>query len=206
LSNRKKQTHSPFIVCNFHDDNRILASPGLTYAVALDMKEIALGGCIIFGLSDWLDGYIARTYNQQTALGAFLDPLADKIFIGALVIGLTSKGLFPLPLATVIIGRDVLLVAAAFTMRVQERPEGAPFFDTSDSATFEIVPSHLSKVNTACQFLLLVTSLGNFALELPLDIFVEPLWWITAVTTVGSGLSYLDGSGLRRIAKREVDI
>lgn len=166
------------------------------------MKEIALGGCIIFGLSDWLDGYIARTYNQQTALGAFLDPLADKIFIGALVIGLTSKGLFPLPLATVIIGRDVLLVAAAFTMRVQERPEGAPFFDTSDSATFEIVPSNLSKVNTCCQFLLLVTSLGNFALDLPLNIFVEPLWWITAVTTVGSGLSYLDGSGLKKIAKR----
>ena len=170
------------------------------------MKGIALGGCIVFGFSDWLDGYIARTYNQRTALGACLDPLADKIFIGALVTGLCAKGLFPLPLAAVIIGRDVLLISAAFIVRAIERPEGAPFFDANHSATFEIVPSDLSKVNTCCQFLLLVTSLGNFALDLPLTIFVEPLWWITATTTVGSGISYLDGSGLKKITRPPIEL
>ena len=165
------------------------------------MKGIALTGCVVFGISDWLDGYIARAYNQRTALGAFLDPLADKIFIGAVVSGLCTKGLFPLPLAGLIISRDVVLVAASFIMRARERPDGAPFFDTTSSATFEIVPSELSKINTACQIFLITCSVGNFALELPLEIFVEPMWWITAVTTVGSGMSYLDGSGLKRISK-----
>lgn len=178
-----------------------MSSPGLAYAIATDMKGIALTGCIVFGISDWLDGYIARTYNQKTALGAFLDPLADKIFIGAVVAGLSAKGLFPLPLAGLILSRDVLLVVASFYMRVKERPEGAPFFDTTSSATFEIVPSELSKINTACQIFLITCCVGNFSLELPLEILVEPMWWITAVTTVGSGLSYLDGSGLKRIPK-----
>ena len=182
---------------------RIVSSPGIAYAIATDMKGVALAGCIIFGISDFLDGYIARTYNQETALGAFLDPLADKIFIGALVAGLSAKGLFPLPLAGLILGRDTLLVAASFIMRAREMPAGAPFFDTKATATFEIVPSELSKINTACQILLVTCSLGNFALELPLEVIVEPLWWITAVTTVGSGISYLDGSGLRRIQKSD---
>lgn len=181
--------------------DRIIASPGLAYAVAYDMKGIALGGCILFGFSDWLDGYIARRYNQQTALGACLDPLADKVLIGSLVVGLAIKGLFPLPLASIIIGRDVVIVSAAFAMRFKEKPVGAPFFDAKHTATFEIVPSDLSKLNTCCQFLLLTTSLGNFAFDLPSEIFVEPLWWITAVTTMGSGVAYLDGSGLRRIPK-----
>jgi cardiolipin synthase len=165
------------------------------------MKGIALGGCIISGFSDWLDGYIARTYDQKTVLGAFLDPVADKIFIGSLVLGLTMKGLLPLPLAVIILGRDVILVAASFIMRARERPPGAPFFDTTTSATFEIVPSEFSKINTGCQITLLIVSLGNFALDIPSIDIIEPMWWIISVTTVGSGLGYLDGSGIKRIPK-----
>jgi cardiolipin synthase len=185
----------------FQKFDRILASPGLSYAIASDMKGVAFGGCIIFGISDWLDGYIARTYNQKTVLGAFLDPVADKIFISALVFGLTMKGLFPLPLAMVIVARDVILVAGSFILRASERPPGAPFFDTTNSATFEIVASDLSKINTGCQILLLTASVGNFALDFPAEILIEPLWYITAVTTVGSGLGYLDGSGIKRVSK-----
>lgn len=178
-----------------------MASPALAYAIACDMKLVALGGCIACGFSDWLDGYIARKYNQKTVLGAFLDPLADKVFIGSLAVGLTIKGLLPLPLTIIIIGRDMVLMAASFYMRVKERPPGAHFFDTTNSATFEIVPSEFSKYNTGCQIVLIIASVGNFALDIPSISVLEPLWWITATTTLGSGLGYLDGSGLKRVSK-----
>jgi hypothetical protein len=56
------------------------------------------------------------------------------------------KGLLPLPLACVILGRDAALVGASFVLRAIEKPPGSPFFDTTDTATFKIVPSELSKV------------------------------------------------------------
>jgi cardiolipin synthase len=180
---------------------RIVASPGLTYAIALDMKEVALVGCVVFAFTDWLDGYIARTFDQKTVLGAFLDPVADKVFIGALTLGLAAKDLLPLPLAVVIVGRDVSLIAASFYIRSRERPPGAPFFDTTYSATFQITPSEISKANTLIQFGLITATLGNFATGVPAITAIEPLWWITAVSTIWSGASYLDGTGLKRLSK-----
>jgi cardiolipin synthase len=67
--------------------SRIVASPLLSIFIANDMKYAALGGCVIFGFTDWLDGYLAKKLNQQTVLGAFLDPMADKILIGAVTVG-----------------------------------------------------------------------------------------------------------------------
>ena len=62
--------------------------------------------------------------------------------------------------------------------------------------------SDLSKYNTGCQIALLVLSLSNFAFDIALiPIVTEPLYWITAVTTVGSGLGYLDGTGMKRLGK-----
>eukprot|EP01032_Pedospumella_encystans_P016882 gene16882-19241_t len=181
--------------------SRIAASPLLSIAIAYDMKAAALGGCILFGFTDWLDGYLANKLNQKTVLGAFLDPMADKIMIGALTVGLVAKGLLPVPLACVIIGRDVFLVAASFAMRAIERPAGSAFFDTTDSATFRIVPSDLSKLNTGVQFTLLSATLSHFAFGLPSLESLDPLWWITATTTISSGLMYLDGSGRATITK-----
>lgn len=142
LVNNKEVNTIPNIITM----SRIVSSPLLTLAIVNDMKTAALCGCLAFAVSDWLDGYLAEKLNQKTVLGAFLDPVADKVFIGALSVGLVWKGLLPLPLAGVIIGRDVALIAASFALRAMERPSGARFFDTTDSATFKIIPSDLSKV------------------------------------------------------------
>lgn len=147
---------------------RISASPLLVYAIANDMKTLAMVGCVAGGASDWLDGYIARNYNQkvvsllvlsvhfysfmlffnyQSVWGGILDPLADKIFIGCLATGLTfhSPPLIPPLLLALILGRDLCLVLGGVILRAVERPPGAPFFDSS-TATFQIVPTRLSKV------------------------------------------------------------
>jgi cardiolipin synthase len=181
---------------------RCIASPGLTYAIVNDMKGVALTGCILAAFTDWLDGYIARNYDQQTVLGGIIDPVADKIVIGALAAGLSMKGLIPMELVSLIIGRDLFLVSAGLIIRVREKPAGTPFFDTTYSATFEIVPSTLSKVNTVNQFLLITITLGQFAFDIPQTLeFMQPLWYLTGATTLGSLAGYLDGSGIKRLSK-----
>ena len=193
-----------YTIPNMITMSRIISSPFLTYAIINDMKYSALIGCCLFGLTDWLDGYIAKKFNQMTVLGAFLDPVADKVFVAALSIGLCYKGLIPLGLASIIIGRDVILIIGSFIIRIRERPPGSPFFDTTYSATFEIAPSVLSKINTAFQFTLVAFTIGNFGLGIPSLAYIEPLWWITAVTTIGSGIGYIDGHGIRRLSKPNI--
>lgn len=191
-----------YTIPNMITISRMCCSPLLTLAIINDEKMIALGGCCVAAFSDWLDGYIAKNFKgQMTVLGGMLDPIADKFMIGALTVGLSYKALIPFELATVIIGRDFLLLGATFALRKIEQPPGTPYFDTTYSATFEIIPSLLSKINTGAQFLLLACTLSKFAFAYPTTIALEPLWWITGTTTVGSFVGYLDGSAIKRLAK-----
>ena len=119
-----RQTEDVYTIPNIITFTRILASPALGMAIVCDMKEVALGGCIVFAFSDWLDGYLAKKLNQRTVLGAFLDPMADKVMIGSLTLGLAFKGLLPLEMAAIIIGRDLALVGYSFYQRAKDKPEG----------------------------------------------------------------------------------
>lgn len=103
-------------------------------------------GLVLCAGSDWLDGYLARKWKQQSVLGAFIDPAADKILIGSLTIGLTLKGLIPIELATIIVLRDFLILCMGFVHRARGKRKEDFFFDTTNIA-FEIVPSQLSKVS-----------------------------------------------------------
>jgi cardiolipin synthase (CMP-forming) len=192
---------------------RMVSSPFLGAAIVYDYKQTALLGCVIAGFSDWLDGYIAKNYNQMTVLGGMIDPAADKIMIGCLTVGCGIKGLIPIELATLIIGRDVLLLGASFALRAYERPKDTPFFDTTYSATFEIIPSNLSKINTVLQFGLVAATLTSWGMEVPLSIDVGngnvieilvPLQYLTGITTVGSLVGYLDGSAIKRLGEKNI--
>lgn len=125
--------------------SRIAMSPMLGLAIYYDMKGVALLGCAYAGASDWLDGYIARKYHMKSLVGAFLDPIADKLTIGSLTFGLAMKGLLPLPLAWLILVRDVALLSGGAYFRYKERPMMKDFFDPRVSS-IRIVPSQLSKV------------------------------------------------------------
>ena len=70
-----------------------------------------------------MDGWIARTFPSQSSLaGSFLDPLADKLLTGTVVVPTTLAGLMPWPLTALIVGRDALLVASAFVIRFVSLP------------------------------------------------------------------------------------
>lgn len=89
---------------------RLAMVPLFLYLLLADQTVAALLILMAAGASDWLDGYIARKYNQITSLGKVLDPAADRLYIFATLIGLTVNGNIPLWFAAVIIARDLLLL------------------------------------------------------------------------------------------------
>ena len=77
----------------------------------------ALVVLMISGFTDWLDGVLARKLNQMSALGALLDPLADRLYILATLVGFVIRDVIPLWLAIVIVGRDVILAGVIPLLR-----------------------------------------------------------------------------------------
>ena len=74
------------------------------------LRALALVVLVVSSLSDYLDGLIARRFNQITRLGQLLDPAADRLFIFAALIGLAARGVIPWWLFLVIVGREIMLV------------------------------------------------------------------------------------------------
>ncbi|TFY71019.1 hypothetical protein EVG20_g1998 [Dentipellis fragilis] len=93
-----------------------------------------------------LDGYLARTYKMTSVLGTILDPTADKMLMTTLAVTLTMKGLLPLPLTAIILGRDVLLSLSAFWIRYTSLPQPYPFNLAHDIS--ENIPAVLGLLHT----------------------------------------------------------
>nr|CCA22137.1 cardiolipin synthetase putative [Albugo laibachii Nc14] len=170
---------------------RILATPYLAFVITQANYTTAIGVLAFAGVSDWLDGYIARTCNTQSILGSFLDPLADKMIIASLSGSMVWAQLIPLPLAVLIFGRDVLLVGGTFYHRYRTKRKQSAFFDTTDSSSFGIKPSRLSKLNTALQFTMFGCTLSHSIWGIPQSIILDPLFGLVGVTTLVSGMEYL---------------
>jgi cardiolipin synthase (CMP-forming) len=88
---------------------RILLIPVFVLLLVYDVRVAALIVFLLTGISDVLDGYIARTWRQQTTLGTFLDPIADKLLMVTTFATLALLQALPLSLSILLIGRDVLL-------------------------------------------------------------------------------------------------
>ncbi|VDB90661.1 unnamed protein product [Peniophora sp. CBMAI 1063] len=169
-----------------------------------DHTKLATGLLVYAGLSDWVDGYLARHYNQKSTLGTILDPAADKALVTTLTVSLGMRGLLPLPLAVIIIGRDVLLSLSAFWIRYKTLPVPKTFQRYWDFSipSAEVRPTYISKVNTALQLLLMgwstvspllptgaLITLAGHAIDFP--ILLTGLQYTVATTTIWSGLTYV---------------
>lgn len=143
-------------------------------------------GVAVAGLSDWLDGYIAREYQQHSILGTYLDPLADKVLVGCVAIPLFVQGVLPTWLIALIMTRDVSLVVVSAVSAYGEivrskSPQPLP----------EVRPTQISKVNTALQITLLCSSLSMMGVGFPDPIVHEYLCYSVGASTLVSGLDYL---------------
>ncbi|PIA15451.1 CDP-diacylglycerol--glycerol-3-phosphate 3-phosphatidyltransferase [Coemansia reversa NRRL 1564] len=173
---------------------RIVLSPYIGYLIVQGDCGLALAGCVIFGLTDALDGYIARKYNMSSFVGSIIDPAADKMLMTVLTLALAYNGLLPTVLAAVIVGRDVALSFAAFFIRWATLPPPKSlkrYFDLSIPSV-EVRPTLISKWNTALQLLLMGSTLSSPVFGIPADwIGLVALQWITGATTITSGVGYL---------------
>ncbi|KAM4772477.1 cardiolipin synthase (CMP-forming) [Rhinophrynus dorsalis] len=184
---------NPWTIPNLLSMTRIGLSPVLGYLIVEEDFNIALGIFALAGVTDLLDGYIARNWaNQKSALGSALDPLADKILISVLYVCLTYAHLIPVPLTVMIILRDIVLIAAVFYVRYKTLPQPrtvSKYFNPC-YATARLEPTFISKMNTAIQLILVAASLAAPVFNFVDSIYLQTLWFITAFTTAASAYSY----------------
>jgi cardiolipin synthase len=155
------------------------------YTVALMVFAVA-------GLSDGLDGFIAKRFNLVTRLGAILDPLADKVLLVSAYIMLTILGHLPFWLVLTVGFRDLLIV-------------GGYLVYTSLIGPVAMRPTYLSKFNTFLQITLVVAILVQQAMALPLALLVQILIYGVFITTVSSGVHYVWIWGVKREPDAESD-
>lgn len=132
---------------------------------------------VAVGISDGVDGYIARKFNQRTELGAYLDPLADKTLLVTMFIALGYLEAIPQWLVIIVITRDILILAGVMVAFVIGNP-------------IEIKPLFVSKANTAVQIVLVSLALAMPAFDLELGAVQSILVWTCAVLTIASAFAY----------------
>lgn len=170
---------SVFLPANLITILRIVLTPVFTVLVIERKYGWALVVLAGAGLSDGLDGLVARWFKQETALGVALDPIADKLFAGAAFLTLSYRHALPWWLTILVLGRDVaiLVTALIFSLLAGYRP---------------FRPSFLGKTSTCFQLAALVVAVA-FEAHLP---FVGPRTLqvsidLAALFTVASGVHYL---------------
>ena len=131
------------------------------------------------GISDAVDGYIAKNFNMETELGKYLDPLADKALLVSVFVTLGYAGIIPSWLVILVVFRDMMIVF------------GAMVFETlTGSLTMHpMKPQMVSKVNTTLQILYAGLIMAGLGYGLNLGLLPDLLMFATALTTVLSGIS-----------------
>jgi len=162
---------------NFITLIHILLIPVLVIFLLEGKNDLALITFIVAGASDALDGFIARLFKQKTALGAFIDPIADKLLLITSYITLAIFGMLPGWLAVLVVSRDVIIVTGIGILMLNNRP-------------LEIKPTFDSKITTFIQLTTIFFLLGKDYIG-ELNILLAPLFYCTALITLFSGLHYL---------------
>jgi cardiolipin synthase (CMP-forming) len=130
------------------------------------------------GLSDGLDGYLAKRFSWRSRLGSILDPLADKVLLVTNYVVLGAMGAIPLWLVAAVIGRDAIVVSGALAYHVL-------------IGRYDMAPSLASKVNTALQLTLIVAVVASLKTSVLPAWLVNGLVYGVLVTTLWSGADYV---------------
>ncbi|ULT98521.1 hypothetical protein L5515_003002 [Caenorhabditis briggsae] len=183
---------------------RIAATPLIGYLVVQHHFTPAFALFTVAGASDLLDGWIARNVpGQKSLLGSVLDPVADKLLISTMFITMTHAGLIPLPLTSIVILRDVCLIAGGFYKRYQvmSPPYSLNRFFNPQVSSMQVVPTMMSKINTVLQLSLVALALASpvFDFSVAANEAIFALGCATAVTTVYSGLQYASGKAIKKL-------
>ena len=159
---------------------RLLIVPIVIVAILQGQWPTAFVLFVVAGVSDGIDGFIARRFDMRSEFGAYIDPLADKALLVSIYVTLAVVGVLPAWLAVVVVFRDVMIVAAVVLSWVMSRPVA-------------IRPMMVSKVNTAAQIGFAALVLSTRAFGVDLAGFDDVAMLILAALTVASAGAYLAG-------------
>jgi len=142
---------------------RLLISPWLGYEILVG--DFALAGGLFLGASflDVADGWVARRFDQESKLGSYLDPLADKVMVVCAAVPLGLVGALPPALVALWAARDCAIVCGGLYLRAATRPPGVPFFHMTHSSVPTVEPTTISKANTLLQATLAAGALLGLA-------------------------------------------
>jgi cardiolipin synthase (CMP-forming) len=129
---------------------RILLVPIVIWAIASSQMEIAFAVFVIAGVSDAVDGFLAKRFNMASELGAMLDPLADKALLVSIYVALGIWGAIPRWIVILVVSRDIMIVSAVIVSWLFGKP-------------IPMKPLMVSKINTVAQVGLAALVLASLA-------------------------------------------
>ncbi|KAJ5701456.1 CDP-alcohol phosphatidyltransferase [Penicillium malachiteum] len=200
-----------YTVPNILTFTRLVAAPVVGYLLVHEYHTAALSLFAYAGITDLVDGYIARKYNLQTVVGTIIDPMADKLLMTIGVACLAVNGSLPVWLAVIILGRDIGLALSAIYYRWISLPAPktmARYWDFSLPSA-EVKPTEISKINTALQLVLVGSAISlpvlpeAFISAWHLQEAMTGFQYLVAGTTIWSGLSYVFSKNAVKILSNE---
>ncbi len=170
--------HVLFTLPNLITLARLCAVPATIWLILHQRLDIAFYLFIGAGISDGLDGWLARVRNSRSALGAMMDPVADKALLMSVYVALAVIEVLPDWLAILVVFRDLLIVGGVLLLWVLGQPPA-------------ISPLLVSKLNTFMQLGLAALALLLAGFTLQAGALLEAMIWATAATTLASGAAYV---------------
>ena len=157
---------------------RIILTPFIVFAILEEQPVMALLLMGVAGLTDMLDGAIARYLDQRSTVGAYMDPLADKLMLISTIVTLYMIDQLPLFLFLAVVFRDIIIMVGAIAYEMVTHQ-------------LEMQPSMTSKITTALQITLVLTVLAEMAWQIPGELFQQVAIWLTFAFTCMSGVHYM---------------
>jgi len=157
---------------------RILSVPIVVWAITSGEMMIAFILFVIAGISDAVDGYLAKRFNMASEMGAYLDPLADKALIVSIYVSLGIAGAIPRWLVIFVVARDIMIIGAVILTWLIGRP-------------MAVKPLLVSKLNTVAQIVFACLVLGSLAFGFNAGPLLPLLMYLVAVLTFLSIAFYL---------------
>ena len=169
---------------------RVVLVPFIAIAMLNQRFDQAFWMMIAAGASDAVDGYIARAFGHKSLVGAYLDPMADKLLLLTTFGILTYEGHLPVWLMGLVLARDVAIVMTVAAFTLMKRPG------------LRMQPLFISKLTTLAQVALVLVVVANLAFALGWDALTQGFIWAVAVATAASWVAYFL-EGLRALRTAE---
>jgi cardiolipin synthase len=156
---------------------RLVLVPAIIAMIATERWKEACIVFIIAGLSDAVDGWLAKTFDLTSELGAYLDPLADKALIVSIYVALAVVSVLPPTIAILVVARDVMIIGAFMIALIMRKP-------------VKVKPLLISKLNTAAQISFAAMVLVVKAFGFPPGVWFDISLYCVAALTLASMAAY----------------